>query len=120
MNKNMVVHGRQSIKNLWFVGLKAVLDYFSECMKLGEKVRIVIEYDPQVEDTTITYYRASESSAPQHEIVGKPLVFASEDNDRLILTTVGGKEAITLPKKEAIALGKIIIEQSQSLNERRD
>lgn len=115
MNKNMVVHGRQSIKNLWFAGLKAVLDYFSECVKLGEKVRIVIEYDPQAENTTITYYRATQS--PTQNIEGKAIVFTSEDNDRLILTTVGGKEAITLLKKEAIALGKIIMEQSQLLNE---
>ncbi len=115
MNKNMVVYGRQSIKNIWFVGLKGVLDYFSECVKLREKVRIVIEYDPQAENTTITYYRATQS--PTQNIEEKVIVFASEDNNKLILTTVGGKEAIALPKQEAIALGKIIMEQSQSLNE---
>jgi len=60
MSENMGIYGRQSIKNIWFVGLKAVLEYFSECVKLGEKVRIVIEYDPQKENTAITYYRATE------------------------------------------------------------
>lgn len=220
MSKNMFAYGKQTIKNIWFDGLKAVVDYFSECVKLREKVQIVIEYDPLVENTVITYYRATEKQDPKAEIQmhptaedalaesqrriqpllatkeqlraqlretlftyaqglsvsaalgqlrrlgdeltqialqttdasaaisnfsidvhgnvqaentaitydrptqssaqnieGKVIMFANEDNDKLILTTVGGKEAITLPKKEAIALGKIIMDQSQSLKE---
>lgn len=68
MDKNMVVYGRQSIKNIWFVGLKAVLDYFSECVKLGEKMRIVIEYDPRAENTTIIYYRATQIPAQNSDL----------------------------------------------------
>lgn len=67
MDKNMLVYGRQSVKNIWFDGLKAVLDYFSECVKPREKVRIVIDYDPQAESTVITYYRATEKQGREKD-----------------------------------------------------
>lgn len=63
-----ILHGTQTIKNPWFSGLKAVLDYFCENVELQKKVRIVLEYDPQRENTRITYYRDAE---PQNQAEGQ-------------------------------------------------
>ncbi len=59
MGKDMHTYGKQTIKKIWFVGLKAVMDYFCECVEMKEKTRIVIDYDPREENTVITYYRAT-------------------------------------------------------------
>ncbi len=52
--------GRQSARRSWFERLVLILHYFSECVQFQKKVRIIIDYDPQKECVTISYYKAKE------------------------------------------------------------
>ena len=47
------VRGTMTVKHPWFSCTRAVLEYFAD----EKRARIVIDYDPQSENTKITYYR---------------------------------------------------------------
>lgn len=53
-------YGSMTIKHPWFSATRAALDYFNECVEHEKRARIVIDYDPQSENTKITYYRDTE------------------------------------------------------------
>lgn len=55
--KALEVCGSMSIKHPWFSGTRALMEYFIECVKHEKRARIVIDYDPQNENTKITFYQ---------------------------------------------------------------
>ena len=60
------IRGTMTVKHPWFSTTRAVLDYFAECIEHEKKARIVIDYDPQSENTKISYYRQMESQEVAH------------------------------------------------------
>jgi len=59
-------YGSMTVKHPWFSATRAVLDYFAECIEHEKRAQIVIDYDPQAENTKITYYRQIESQEVAH------------------------------------------------------
>lgn len=55
------INGAITVKHPWFSATCAVLTHFAECIEHEKRARIVIDYDPQSENTKITYYRDTES-----------------------------------------------------------
>ena len=60
-------YGSMTIKHPWFSATRAALDYFNKCVEHEKKARIVIDYDPQSENTKITYYRDTAMQEVAHE-----------------------------------------------------
>lgn len=59
-NEELEAISTTTIKHPWFTGLKALIDMFSERIPFQERVRIVVDYDPQQTHTKITIYRAKD------------------------------------------------------------
>lgn len=59
-DKPLNIKGEITVKHPWFSATCAVLTHFAECMEHEKRARIVIDYDPQSENTKITYYRDTE------------------------------------------------------------
>lgn len=57
---SLSIKGSIKVKHPWFSVTRAVLDHFIECIEHEKKARIVIDYDPQSDNTSITYYRDTE------------------------------------------------------------
>ena len=53
---------RTTIQHPWFAGLKAMADIFSEAVPFQEKVRIVIDYDPQETHTKVSVYQPASAA----------------------------------------------------------
>lgn len=56
-SKELEAISTTTIKHPWFTGLKALMDMFSERVPFQERVRIVVDYDPQQTHTKIVIYR---------------------------------------------------------------
>ena len=56
-NEELEAISTTTIKHPWFTGLKAMADMFSEMVPFQERVRIVVDYDPQDTHTKIIIYR---------------------------------------------------------------
>ena len=56
-NEELEAISTTTIKHPWFTGLKALMDMFSERVPFQERVRIVVDYDPQQTHTKIVIYR---------------------------------------------------------------
>lgn len=56
---NLTAKGTITIKHPWFSVTRAAFEHFTECVMHEKKARIVIDYDPQDDNTKITYYHPS-------------------------------------------------------------
>lgn len=56
-NEELEAISTTTINHPWFTGLKALIDMFSERVPFQERVRIVVDYDPQETHTKIIIYR---------------------------------------------------------------